>query len=84
MNAIPGIKLIDGKATAARVLAEVREQVQELRQGGVQPGLAVVLVAPTLPARCTCATRCCVPKRWASARWSIACPPTPARPSCWP
>lgn len=44
MNAIPSIKLIDGKATATRVLAEVREQVQELRQGGVQPGLAVVLV----------------------------------------
>ncbi len=44
MNAIPSIKLIDGKATAARVLAEVREQVQTLRQGGVQPGLAVVLV----------------------------------------
>lgn len=44
MNAMPNIKLIDGKATAARVLAEVREQVQELRQGGVQPGLAVVLV----------------------------------------
>ncbi|MBF8672233.1 bifunctional methylenetetrahydrofolate dehydrogenase/methenyltetrahydrofolate cyclohydrolase FolD [Pseudomonas putida] len=44
MNAMPSIKLIDGKATAARVLAEVREQVQELRQGGVQPGLAVVLV----------------------------------------
>jgi methylenetetrahydrofolate dehydrogenase (NADP+) / methenyltetrahydrofolate cyclohydrolase len=44
MNAIPSVKLIDGKATAARVLAEVREQVQELRQGGVQPGLAVVLV----------------------------------------
>ncbi|WP_054886347.1 bifunctional methylenetetrahydrofolate dehydrogenase/methenyltetrahydrofolate cyclohydrolase FolD [Pseudomonas sp. NBRC 111130] len=44
MSAIPSIKLIDGKATAARVLAEVREQVQTLRQGGVQPGLAVVLV----------------------------------------
>jgi methylenetetrahydrofolate dehydrogenase (NADP+)/methenyltetrahydrofolate cyclohydrolase len=44
MNAIPSIKLIDGKATAARVLAEVREQVQSLRQAGVQPGLAVVLV----------------------------------------
>ena len=44
MNAIPSVKLIDGRATAARVLAEVREQVQELRQGGVQPGLAVVLV----------------------------------------
>ena len=44
MNAIPSIKLIDGKATATRVLAEVREQVQRLRQAGVQPGLAVVLV----------------------------------------
>ncbi|WP_060517295.1 bifunctional methylenetetrahydrofolate dehydrogenase/methenyltetrahydrofolate cyclohydrolase FolD [Pseudomonas sp. NBRC 111134] len=44
MSALPGVKLIDGKATAARVLAEVREQVLELRQGGVQPGLAVVLV----------------------------------------
>ena len=44
MNAIPSVKLIDGRATAARVLAEVRKQVQELRQGGVQPGLAVVLV----------------------------------------
>ncbi|UDU79452.1 bifunctional methylenetetrahydrofolate dehydrogenase/methenyltetrahydrofolate cyclohydrolase FolD [Pseudomonas sp. HN2-3] len=44
MNATLSVKLIDGKATAARVLAEVREQVQTLRQGGVQPGLAVVLV----------------------------------------
>ncbi|EKT4483991.1 bifunctional methylenetetrahydrofolate dehydrogenase/methenyltetrahydrofolate cyclohydrolase FolD [Pseudomonas putida] len=44
MNALPCVKLIDGKATAARVLAEVREQVQQLCQGGVQPGLAVVLV----------------------------------------
>ena len=44
MNSIPSVKLIDGKATASRVLAEVREQVQTLRQGGVQPGLAVVLV----------------------------------------
>jgi len=44
MNVIPSIKLIDGKATATRVLAEVREQVQRLRQAGVQPGLAVVLV----------------------------------------
>ncbi|MFJ4348649.1 bifunctional methylenetetrahydrofolate dehydrogenase/methenyltetrahydrofolate cyclohydrolase FolD [Pseudomonas sp. NPDC089401] len=44
MNAIPSVKLIDGKATAARVLAEVREQVQTLRQGGVHPCLAVVLV----------------------------------------
>ncbi|MBV5819164.1 bifunctional methylenetetrahydrofolate dehydrogenase/methenyltetrahydrofolate cyclohydrolase FolD [Pseudomonas aeruginosa] len=44
MNAIPSVKLIDGKATSARVLAEVREEVQVLRQDGIQPALAVVLV----------------------------------------
>ncbi|WP_459205899.1 bifunctional methylenetetrahydrofolate dehydrogenase/methenyltetrahydrofolate cyclohydrolase FolD [Pseudomonas sp. MLB6B] len=44
MNATSSVKLIDGKACAARVLVEVREQVQSLRQQGVQPGLAVVLV----------------------------------------
>lgn len=44
MNVHQNIKLIDGKATSARVLAEVREQVLALREGGVQPGLAVVLV----------------------------------------
>ncbi|ELK3538122.1 TPA: bifunctional methylenetetrahydrofolate dehydrogenase/methenyltetrahydrofolate cyclohydrolase FolD [Pseudomonas aeruginosa] len=44
MNAIPSVKLIDGKATSARVLAEVREEVLVLRQDGIQPALAVVLV----------------------------------------
>ncbi|MFS0826971.1 bifunctional methylenetetrahydrofolate dehydrogenase/methenyltetrahydrofolate cyclohydrolase FolD [Pseudomonas phoenicis] len=44
MNAMPSVKLIDGKASATRVLAEVREQVHALRQHGAQPGLAVVLV----------------------------------------
>ncbi|MDF3933644.1 bifunctional methylenetetrahydrofolate dehydrogenase/methenyltetrahydrofolate cyclohydrolase FolD [Pseudomonas citronellolis] len=44
MNAIPSVKLIDGKATSARVLAEVREEVLALREDGIQPGLAVVLV----------------------------------------
>ena len=44
MNAIPSVKLIDGKATSARVLAEVREEVLALREHGIQPGLAVVLV----------------------------------------
>ncbi|MFR0693681.1 bifunctional methylenetetrahydrofolate dehydrogenase/methenyltetrahydrofolate cyclohydrolase FolD [Enterobacterales bacterium AE_CKDN230030158-1A_HGKHYDSX7] len=44
MNAIPSVKLIDGKATSARVLAEVREEVLALREDGIRPGLAVVLV----------------------------------------
>lgn len=37
-------KLIDGKAVAAKVLAECGERIAELKQRGVTPGLAVVLV----------------------------------------
>lgn len=44
MSTVPSVKIIDGKATSVRVLAEVREQVLALREVGVQPGLAVVLV----------------------------------------
>ncbi|WP_271408643.1 bifunctional methylenetetrahydrofolate dehydrogenase/methenyltetrahydrofolate cyclohydrolase FolD [Pseudomonas sp. Q1-7] len=44
MNAQAPIKLIDGKAAAARVLAEVAEEVREMKAGGVAPALAVVLV----------------------------------------
>jgi methylenetetrahydrofolate dehydrogenase (NADP+)/methenyltetrahydrofolate cyclohydrolase len=37
-------RLIDGKAAAARVLAEVRAEVEQLKPLGIHPGLAVVLV----------------------------------------
>jgi len=37
-------KLIDGKAAAARVLAEVAEDVRALKASGIDPALAVVLV----------------------------------------
>ncbi len=37
-------RVLDGKAIAARVRAEVAEEVARLRQAGVVPGLAVVLV----------------------------------------
>lgn len=37
-------KLIDGKATAARVLVQVREDVERLREQDIQPALAVILV----------------------------------------
>ena len=36
--------IIDGKVIAQQVLDEVRRDVAELRDGGVEPGLAVVLV----------------------------------------
>ena len=36
--------LIDGKALAAKVKAEVRLEVDALRAQGVEPGLAVVIV----------------------------------------
>lgn len=38
------MKLIDGKAIAARVRAEVAEEASALRERGIIPGLAVVLV----------------------------------------
>ncbi|WP_410017311.1 bifunctional methylenetetrahydrofolate dehydrogenase/methenyltetrahydrofolate cyclohydrolase FolD [Pseudomonas sp. 20P_3.2_Bac5] len=37
-------KIIDGKAAAARVLAEVKSQVQAMKTEGITPALAVVLV----------------------------------------
>lgn len=37
-------QLIDGKAVAAQVVAEVREDVSALRARGIEPALAVVLV----------------------------------------
>jgi methylenetetrahydrofolate dehydrogenase (NADP+)/methenyltetrahydrofolate cyclohydrolase len=36
--------IIDGKAVAAKVRAEVRAEADRLRAGGIEPGLAVVLV----------------------------------------
>src|SRR5262245_8676801 len=36
--------IIDGKAVAATVRAEVRTEAERLKSRGVQPGLAVVLV----------------------------------------
>ncbi|HEJ2935027.1 bifunctional methylenetetrahydrofolate dehydrogenase/methenyltetrahydrofolate cyclohydrolase FolD [Pseudomonas aeruginosa] len=44
MNIQAPIKLIDGKAAAARVLAEVAEEVREMKADGIAPALAVVLV----------------------------------------
>jgi methylenetetrahydrofolate dehydrogenase (NADP+)/methenyltetrahydrofolate cyclohydrolase len=38
------MQLIDGKAVAAAVLAECKEEIHALQQLGIQPGLAVVLV----------------------------------------
>ncbi|MCL2014048.1 MAG: bifunctional methylenetetrahydrofolate dehydrogenase/methenyltetrahydrofolate cyclohydrolase FolD [Oscillospiraceae bacterium] len=37
-------KIIDGKAVAARVKNEVKNEAERLRQNGIVPGLAVVLV----------------------------------------
>ncbi|MGF6694285.1 methylenetetrahydrofolate dehydrogenase (NADP+)/methenyltetrahydrofolate cyclohydrolase [Metapseudomonas resinovorans] len=44
MNTQTAPKLIDGKAAAARVLAEVAEDVREMKTLGIEPALAVVLV----------------------------------------
>ena len=38
------MKIIDGKAVAATVLLECQQEIAELLEKGIQPGLAVVLV----------------------------------------
>ncbi len=37
-------ELIDGRAVAEKVYAELRHEIAELKRGGITPGLAVVLV----------------------------------------
>ncbi|MGQ7817857.1 bifunctional methylenetetrahydrofolate dehydrogenase/methenyltetrahydrofolate cyclohydrolase FolD [Metapseudomonas furukawaii] len=44
MNAQAPVQIIDGKAAAARVLAEVSAEVQAMKARGVAPALAVILV----------------------------------------
>ena len=44
MNTPAPIKLIDGKAAAARVIAEVKTQVEDMKRQGIAPALTVILV----------------------------------------
>lgn len=44
MNMQASIKLIDGKAAAARVIAEVKAEVATLKNDGIAPALTVILV----------------------------------------
>ena len=44
MNTQASIKLIDGKAAAARVIAEVKAQVTTMKDNGIAPALTVILV----------------------------------------
>lgn len=44
MNMQASIKLIDGKAAAARVIAEVKAEVTTLKNDGIAPALTVILV----------------------------------------
>ncbi|MFH7423045.1 bifunctional methylenetetrahydrofolate dehydrogenase/methenyltetrahydrofolate cyclohydrolase, partial [Pseudomonas syringae pv. tagetis] len=38
-------RIIDGKGAAARVLEQVRNEVKTLKAEGIEPGLAVNLIA---------------------------------------
>src|SRR5207253_6226204 len=44
-------KLIDGRAIAERVYAELRDEIVSLKSRGATPGLAVVLVGDDPPSR---------------------------------
>ena len=38
------MKILDGKATSAKVKAEVKERASALKNAGIEPALAVILV----------------------------------------
>ena len=46
-------KLIDGKAVSARLRQEMKAEVEALKEKGITPGLAVVLVGEDPPPRST-------------------------------
>lgn len=57
-------KIIDGKALAAKKQAALQEKVERLKaESGLVPGLVVILVGTTLPAKSMCEIRSALLKR---------------------
>lgn len=72
-------KLIDGKAVSASVRAQVAEEVEQLKQQGVTPGLAVVIVGDDPASRTYVNNKKRPAHRRASIRKSMPCLPRPRR-----
>jgi methylenetetrahydrofolate dehydrogenase (NADP+)/methenyltetrahydrofolate cyclohydrolase len=71
-------RIIDGKAIAAGVRADVAAAVKTLPS---QPALAVVLVGDDPAAMCTCQSKVKDASKPACARWKSGCQRTPAKPT---
>ena len=59
-------QLLDGKAMSGVLREEIAQRVTSLKEKGIHPGLAVILVGRIPPVRFTCATRASAASRWAS------------------
>ena len=68
-------QLIDGNALSKQLRGEVAQRAAALTAKGMKPGLAVVLVVTTKPARSTCATRSKAAKKPACTRCSKSTTP---------
>ena len=69
-------RILDGKATAAAIKAELTERVAALKAQGITPGLGTLLVGadPAAPGTSAASTR--TAPRWASSRSAATCRPT--------
>lgn len=76
-------QLISGKEISAAIRAELKEETARLKEQGVVPGLAVVLVGMTRQARYMCATKSAPVRSSAIILRNIRCLPTPRRSSFW-
>ena len=76
-------QIIDGKAIAAELRGKVADAVHRLvRDRGIVPGLAVVLVGNNPASEVYVSSKMKMTSAAACARSIIACRRRPARPSC--
>ena len=73
--------IIDGKAAAAKVRAEVADEVARLKSKGITPGLAVIIVGGRPASRVYVDNKKKTARRSGFTRKSSRCPATPRRTS---
>ena len=73
---------IDGKAVAAKIRAQVAQDVEALKARGICPGMAVVLVGDDPASKIYVNNKKKPARRRASTPKSTCCPQKPHRKSC--
>ena len=75
--------MIDGKAVSARLRQKMAAEVAAMKEAGVVPGLAVVLVGENPASQVYVRTKIRPVRSWASAPRTTASPRIPPRRLFW-